>query len=50
VLAQLETLRGGVPFLTTKRSVREQKFFMTAFDAGDIAWILTCTALVWLMM
>lgn len=22
----------------------------SAFDAGDIAWILTCTALVWLMM
>jgi hypothetical protein len=22
----------------------------TAFDAGDICWILTCTALVWLMM
>lgn len=23
---------------------------ISAFDAGDIAWILTCTALVWLMM
>jgi hypothetical protein len=22
----------------------------TAFDPGDIAWMLTCSALVWLMM
>ncbi|GHJ87915.1 hypothetical protein NliqN6_4317 [Naganishia liquefaciens] len=37
-------------YFSNAHSATANKRLNSAFDAGDIAWILTCTALVWLMI
>jgi Amt family ammonium transporter len=38
------------PYGTDMIVLQDDDTTLAPFDAGDIGWVLTCTALVWLMM
>lgn len=39
-----------ITFVAGDMIVTEESGTVSVYNAGDIAWILTCTALVWLMI